>query len=210
MKTALALVPSMVILFAASTFADEVDESTPLYDPNTIVSLINDPRVKKELRIAPYQEAAIKAACDRWKSRSLSDGDAIGKMTEPDREAKIRALVMRRANEVFQSLGLSASQLKRFKQILLQQWGILIFNFPEIRQAMAIDEDLADRIEEERDELYEEIFERVGETNRQAEATRLIIQISKSIHPRIRALFTDAQLRVLDELIGTRYHFVIK
>ena len=210
MKMARVLVVPFMMLLSTGAFADEDTEGLPLYQPNDIVTLLNDPKVKKELRIARYQEATIKAGCDRWKSRESSDELAIEKMKGPDTPAKVRALSTQRANELFRSLGLSASQLKRLKQILLQKWGVAIFNFPEIQKALAIDDDQFDSIEEVRDELFEEVFLQLGDNKiRQAEADRRISELSKTIHPRIREQLNASQRKVLDELIGTSYHFVL-
>ena len=73
------------------------------------------------------------------------DGLANSKLKGPERDAKMRALGAKRAEELFQTLGqvLNAEQMKRLKQIALQWWGMGLFDHPEIREQLHLSDSQA-------------------------------------------------------------------
>jgi hypothetical protein len=188
--------------------AGGVGDLSPVYTPGTIVGVLQDSKVKKALNIVKYQEAGLKATLATWNMRQ--DDDAIFKMKGPDKEAKIRAFTERRANELFKSLSrvLSPQQLKRLKQILLQKWGILIFEFPEIREALKLStqeaENLQKIFEDSRNDVVKKILD--GKLSRE-EGSRQYLRLAQRVPDQIRSALSEEQRKILDDLLGAPYPF---
>lgn len=119
----------------ASSLADLI----ALYNPYGIDGKLRDPKVKMELNITKEQEKGIAAA---FVNPKLDDRymEARNKITGPDQEAKRRRLATQYAEDRFRALSrvLRSSQIKRLKQIMLQEWGMTLFDHPEIRTALGI------------------------------------------------------------------------
>jgi hypothetical protein len=201
-----ALVLTLVLVRAVS--ADGLADIIPLYSPGGIISILEDEKGKKALNIASYQEAGIKASLKDWSRKQHQDADTIYKMTGPDKEARVRALTERRASELIQSLSrvLSPQQLKRLKQILLQAWGIVLFEFPEIRDALKLSAREADRLTKIYEDMRNEIAKKVLDRKlTQEEGWKQYQGLSRGVPDRVRAALSDDQQRILDDLLGSPY-----
>jgi hypothetical protein len=210
MKVTCTSVFALTVLLVGGAFANLLTETAPPYRPFNIALLLNDPKAKTELRIAKTQEKGIAACLEEWRVKFRGDGDTINKMTGPDKDAKIRALTKRRSDEVLQSLGrvLSPSQLKRLKQILLQQWRVNLFDHPEIRQALALSDAQAARIHSTHEQIQLEIMKQLKEGRiTPDDATRQTNALAKNVHPRVRGTLSEEQRQALDDLIRAPYRF---
>ncbi len=203
-----ALVLSLMLVRTVS--AAELAELVPPYKPVDIIMLLQDEKAKRALNIVSYQEPGIKAIVASWPLTQHKDTVAISSLKGPDRLIKARALTARRADELFQSLSrvLSPQQLKRLKQILLQQWGITVLEHPEIRQALKLSAEQAERLTtihvEHRKEILKETME--GKIPRDAgynEYNRMV----RILSDRIRSALSAEQQQILDDLLGAPYAF---
>ena len=140
MRSAYLFAPALLVALAAAAPADELADSTPLYwGPTSPWGYLQKPAVKAALRITKEQDKRIQAALNK-SVKFREDLDATAKITGPGKEARTRAYLTRRTEEVFRSLRgvLTARQEKRLRQIMLQQWGMGLFDHPEIRKALRI------------------------------------------------------------------------
>jgi hypothetical protein len=205
-----ALVLTVTLVLVRAVEADGLADSIPLYKPVDIVMLLQDENAKKALNIASYQEPGIKASLASWQQKQAQDAATIYKLKGPDKEAKVRALTARRAEQLFQSLSrvLSPPQLKRLKQILLHQWGIALFEHPEIRGALKISEPQAHGLARIHDELRNEIVKQVQDRRlTQQDALVQCHGMSRGIPDKVRAALGEEQRQILDDLLGAPHPF---
>jgi hypothetical protein len=205
-----AAIPALVLplVLVRAVAAGGLADVMPVYKPADIMAILEDEKGKKALNIASYQEAGIKATLKDWSRKQNQDSDTIYKMTGPDKEARVRALTERRANELLQSLSrvLSPQQLKRLKQILLQAWGIVLFEFPEIRDALKLSAQEADRLTKIYEDMRNEIAKKVLDRKlTQEEGWKQYQGLSRGVPDRVRAALSDDQQRTLDDLLGSPY-----
>jgi hypothetical protein len=196
-----------LVLFR-SVAAGGLADLGPPYLPSNIVSLLQNEKARKALNIVTYQEAGIKTSLAEW---SLArDVQTITRMEGPDKEARARAYSAQRADELFRSLSrvLSPEQLKRLKQIMLQQWGILLFDFPEIREALKLSAQDAERLHKIHEDEMNALGTRVRDGKLpQAEGAKQYQVLTRGFSARVRAALTEGQQQILDGLLGAPYSF---
>jgi hypothetical protein len=200
----------LTLVMARAACAGGLAEQVPPYKPMEVVFLLQNEKAKQALNIVSYQEAGIKAAVGKYLVKQNQDAGVIIKMQEPDREARVRALTARRADELFQSLSrvLSPAQLKRLKQILLQGWGIAVFDYPEIREALKLSVQDAERLKEIHEQRRKDLLKQVqeGKLPRDAgyqEYNSMVLGVSDWV----RAALTEQQRQILNDLLGPPYSY---
>jgi hypothetical protein len=195
----------LVRAIAAGGLAD----STPPYLPSNIVSLLQDEKARNALNIVSYQKAGIKTSLAKW---SLArDVATVAKFQGPDRDARARAYNAQRADELFRSLRrvLSPEQLKRLKQIMLQQWGILVFDFPEIREALRLNAQGAEKLHKIHEDEINTLATQVRDGTRSpAEGEKQYQALTRGVSARVRSALTEEQQRILDDLLGAPHPFL--
>jgi hypothetical protein len=203
-----ALVLTLVLARAVS--GASIVEYAPPYKPVDIVMLLQDEKAMKALNIVSYQEAGIKAIVASWPLTQHQDTVAIVNLKGPDKDGRARAVFARRADALFQSLSrvLSPEQLKRMKQILLQQWGITVLEHAEIRGALKLSAEQAERLTtihvEHRNEILKLTMEgKIPRNEGYNEYNRMM----RIISDRVRSALSAEQQQILDDLIGAPYAF---
>jgi hypothetical protein len=191
--------------------ASKHTDLVPPYTTTNIAALLIDEPVKKELKITKDQTAAIKKILAKSQEKSKEDADKIFKMPKgPDSYPKIRALAAMRADQLFQDLSttLSATQVQRLKQIMLQSQGIHVIEHPEIRDQLKLSEADVTRLIALHDKLQKQIQEQgVGGKITVKEANVQLFAMSKGIAAGIRAELNGQQRQNLNELLGEPYAF---
>jgi hypothetical protein len=198
----------LTLVLVRAVAAGSISDTTPPYLPSNIASLLQDAKVRKALNIASYQEAGIKASLAKW---SLSrDVATITDMQGPDKDARARAYSARRADELFRSLGrvLSPGQLKRLKQIMLQQWGILVFDFAEIREALRLSAQGAETLHKIHEDEINELAMRVRDGKlSQLDGSKQYEALTRGVSARVRSALTEEQQQTLNDLLGAPHPF---
>jgi hypothetical protein len=200
----------LTLVLARAVCAGGLADLMPPYKPVDIVTLLQDEKAKKALGIVRYQEPGIKSSLTSYTRSQAQDAGAIYQMKGADREARVRALTARRADELFQSLGrvLSPEQLKRLKQILLQQWGIVLFEFPEIRAALKLSAPEADKLRKIYDDMRNELALKTRDRIlTKEEGSKQYQRLSHGIPGPVRAALSEEQRRTIDDLLGAPYPF---
>jgi hypothetical protein len=198
----------LTLVLFRSVAAGGLADLGPPYLPSNIVSLLQNEKARKALNIVSYQETVIKTSLAKW---SLArDVQTITRMEGPDQDARARAYNAQRADELFRSLSrvLSPEQLKRLKQIMLQQWGILLFAFPEIREALKLSAQDAERLHKIHEDEMNDLGARVRDGKLpQAEGAKQYQSLTRGVSARVRAALTEEQQRMLADLLGAPYPF---
>jgi hypothetical protein len=210
MRSAYIFTPALMVAFATSASGVDLAAMTPPYTAVNIWSLLNNPQAKNELKITKAQEKGIQAAIEKWKKASSRDDDTIYKWRGPDKEAKIRALRKQRADELFGWLGatLKPEQIKRLKQIMLQQQGMTVLDHPEIREALKLNgeqvKNLKTIFEKARNDLAAKA--QAGRISRQ-EGAKQYMALGFGVPEQVREALTEQQRQTLKELLGEPYPF---
>jgi hypothetical protein len=210
MKVTYSSVVLLTLVFVTSAGAGKLVDLTPPYKSVDIVMYLNDPKVKNELKITKKQEAAVEAIWTKLRGKFFQDNDKLLKMSGPDKDAKIRALTAARADELFKSLGqaLTPGQVQRLKQILLQHWGVMALEHPEIRSALKIGDEQLATLKSIEEEICRELIADVrGGRISQQEAEKRYNKLSHTVPERVRAALTKEQRKKLHELLGEPYNF---
>jgi hypothetical protein len=198
----------LTLVLVRAVAAGGISDSTPPYLPSNIVSLLQNEKVRKALNIVNYQEAGIKASLAKW---SLArDVATVSSMQGPDKDARARAYTAQRADELFRSLRrvLSPEQLKRLKQIMLQQWGILLFDFREFREALRLSAQGAEKLHKIHEDEINALAMRVRDGKLpQPEGAKQYQALTRGISARVRSALTEEQRQILDDLLGAPYPF---
>jgi hypothetical protein len=198
----------LTLVLVRAVAAGGVSDSTPPYLPSNIVFLLQDAKVRKALNIVSYQEAGIKASLAKW---SLArDVTTVTGMQGPDKDARARVYAAQRADELFRSLRrvLSPEQLKRLKQIMLQQWGILLFDFPEIREALRLSAQGAEKLHKIHEDEINALATRVRDGKLpQPEGANQYKALTRGVSAWVRSALTEEQRQILDDLLGAPYPF---
>jgi hypothetical protein len=214
--TATLTVTGFLLPATAAPAADTVPGA--LYTTNGIGFMLTlDAKVKKELKITKEQSAAIEKVFAKQRTREGGDDDKIFKMKGPDKDAKVRAIFKSRGEEFLQALGqaLSPGQIKRVKQIVCQQHGIVLLDYPEIQSAMNMSPAQAAKLRAAYDKLKLDMQKDFIEQMRankitREEASDRLNALTKGIPDGIRATLTAEQRSILAQLLGPPYPFFAK
>jgi hypothetical protein len=203
----------LTFVFAGAVRGDRDLESVmPLYTTANIAAFLIKSDVKKELKITKQQEKAITAILAKSAEKTGQDASTIYKMSGPDKDVKVRALGTSRADELFQALGrtLSPGQVKRLRQLLLQHWGIALFDFPEIRDTLNLTQGQAATLKSIYERLRNEIAKKAADRRiSREEAQKQYNLLSFSVPELVRAALNEEQKKKLQELLGEPYQFSV-
>jgi hypothetical protein len=212
-RTATVLVVAFLLSVTGSRGADKVPRV--LYGSNGIGFMITlDAKIRKDLNITKEQLAAVEKVFAKQRQREGGDADKIFKMKGPDKDAKIRALYQSRGEEFLQTLGqaLRPDQIKRLKQIIHQQCGITLLDYPEIQSALGMSQDQATKLtamyEQVKLDMQKDFIAQMREKKiTREEANDRLNALAKGIPDPIRAKMTREQRVILADLLGPPYAF---
>jgi hypothetical protein len=104
MRFAYAFALALVLVLTTGAVANDI---VPPYNPHKLAALLNDPKVKNQLKITKEQEKGVQASLDKWRKASDGDSDTIFKMKGTDKEkfAQVRALGTKRGDQLLKWLG---------------------------------------------------------------------------------------------------------
>jgi hypothetical protein len=166
-------------------------------------------QIWKELNLTKAQQDVILR--DSWNKlrKEVTDQD-LAKATGPDRDAKVRALCLKRYDETFAAAGqtLTPAQIARLKQIVLQGFGVGLFDHPEIRAARKLDEAQVKRLKADYKRLEAELGAEItsGKLTR-SEAYWKLNDFSFGVPEKVRESLTAEQRKKLKQLLGEPYAF---
>lgn len=204
--------PILSVLCVAAGRADDYPvKSDSLYHAMAVMTSLADKRVRADLKLTPEQDKSVVAVVTgRWEWFKDVSPDELRKITGPDRDARVRALFTQRADETFAAAGqvLKPEQITRLKQIMLREYGITLFDYPEVRQALKLDPAQVKALREAHEKLKAEVGKEVASGKMaRAEANRKWNAVIFGVPDRVRDALTPAQRTKLVELIGDPFAF---
>ncbi len=160
--------------------------------------LFMDPAVQRELADSSEQQSAMTRLSEAF---SREQGQLLKDYLHLSREERdARWADMMRANEMSIAAMLSPAQLKRLRQIALQQQFVRAFDDPRVIEALQLTPTQHDQIRAIQDESSLAILNRWP--NDPKDSRKLLEQTWRTNVARIVELFTPKQAAVWKELIG--------
>jgi len=204
MKAKYTSVLVLAVVFAARV--DAADDSRllrPLYPYGIFPGLLTNPKVKAELKITKSQEPEIEASLKKWRGGFV-------KSTEPGKPLDFRALqAIEKAN--FDGMcewlakTLRPEQMRRLKQIILQEAGMELFEHKEIRDALNLTADQVKKLKAIHGQLLKEISGGGGGKYSKEEVGKRFGALIKGVPDRVRAALSEKQRKKLQELLGDQF-----
>jgi hypothetical protein len=210
MRTVCTLISVLLLVATADAGPPNLAASIPPYYPLYISPLLTQANVKAELKITKEQDKGVQTCINAMGKTMSMDGLTNSKLNGPERDAKMRPLGAKRAEELFQSLGqvLNADQMKRLKQIALQWWGIGLFDHPEIREQLRLSESQAKALRATHDKLIKDLTQKLasGKIDQQL-GQKQYYALQKGVPDEVRAELTADQRAKLRDLLGKPFEF---
>lgn len=164
------------------------------FGPGLIV-LANQKSVQEDLKVTEEQAKTITQLVE--KQREAMRG--FGRDAKPEDRQKMNE--QRTANEKALEEALQPEQVKRLKQISLQQQGLFAVERPEVAETLQLTSEQKDKIREISKETRDKIRESTGGGNRE-EAMAKGRELRKANQEKLQALLTDEQKTKWKELTG--------
>lgn len=186
-----------------------------------LLMLLGIEQVQKELKLSDEQNAKLRELGEKLRSEMQQQFAGMEKLTEEQRRARMAELREKmqkegeaRAAETQKQIAaiLKPEQLKRLKQIQLQQEGPAALRRPEVAEALGLSKDQLDQLEKIADESREkmqELFRAGREADKQAQQPRRFPEsrekfqeIRKDSEKRSMGVLTAEQKKKLGEMLG--------
>ena len=165
--------------------------------------LLEEKAVQRDLGITPAQEEKIAELSERLtEQRHELFGGSLA-LSEQERGQKFKELAA--ANEKAVAALLDASQVKRLKQIAVQQLGPQAFVEPDVVKALNLTPDQKAGIRTALDDAQRILREELLAGARPAEIDRKFNEIAKSTGEQILTLLTSRQAATWQEMTGERF-----
>ena len=174
----------------------------PLLWYNIFPGLLSNPRVRAELKITERQTPDIDRAQTKWHSgfvREVPHGKTIDfdAINRENFDGMMKMLAMT----------LDAGQMKRLQQLILQQAGMTLFDYPEIRGVLNLSEAQAATLKNVHSQLLREISGGGKGRYSKEQVHQLFDDYMHGIPDRVRAALSPSQQAVLQELLGNQFSF---
>jgi hypothetical protein len=170
--------------------------------------LLNE-SVQKELRIEAEQAGKVKEAVQQVQEKHKDDFDKLRDLPQEERRAKSRELSRTVSEETLKAVSviLKPEQVKRLKQIELQQDGTQAFSRPEVEKALGLKDDQKEKLKAIAEEYSRERRELTQGGNAEANREK-IAALRKQTQERVQGVLTDDQKKSWKELTGDPFEVV--
>ena len=207
-KTVLAF--GMMAAFAAPTFAQGQGRGG-MGGMGGGLNLIANPSVQKELKLDEDQVRKAGVVAEDARAKMTEMRSALEGLEQDARQKKMTEMMKTANEEGIKTLGtfLKPEQVKRFKQIELQQRGLAAFNDPAIASALKITDEQKEKVmalaADQRSQMAAATEAANGD--RQA-ANQKMMGVRKETLTKALALMTPAQTAAWKEMTGEHFELV--
>jgi hypothetical protein len=179
--------------------------------------LINSKTVQKELKIDEEQAGKLKEWAREFGAKQREKmQEAMKDVPMEERFQKIGAIMAELNKDAYKEIGsvLKEEQVKRLKQIEVQVAGTRAFALPNVKEALKINEEQAEKIQDISRSSFKEIAElreEFGlkgfggpqlEPDKQKEYDKKMAGITKDVMDKIMATMSDEQKKTYKDLTG--------
>jgi Spy/CpxP family protein refolding chaperone len=168
-----------------------------------LAGLVQNEGVQKELKLDKEVADKVRDAVQKVQAKYRDDFAKLRDLPQEERGPKTQALSRTVNEETLKAVGdiLKPDQLKRLKQIELQQAGVQAFSRPEVQKALNLTDEQKQKIRTIAEESGREMRELFGAGN-PAEARDKIAELRKKTTEKIQGVLTADQKRSWKELTG--------
>jgi len=177
-----------------------------------IAGLLQNESVQKELKFDKEEADKVKDAVQKVLDKHADDLAKLRDMPQEERRQKSQALNKTVSDETLAAVSgiLNADQMKRLKQIELQQAGMQAFTRPDVQKALTLTDEQKDAIktiDEEAAKKRQELFQQGG-GRRQAgggQGQSQMATLRKETMERVQKLLTADQKKTWKDLTGDTF-----
>jgi Spy/CpxP family protein refolding chaperone len=168
-----------------------------------LAGLVQNEGVQKELKLDKEQVDKVKDALQKVQAKYRDDFAKLRDLSQEEQRTKRQALTRTFNEETLKAAGdiLKPDQLKRLKQIELQQAGVLAYSRPEVQKALNLTDDQKQKIQTIAEESGKEMRDLFGGGN-PAEIQEKIAELRKKTAEKVQVVLTDNQKKAWKELTG--------
>jgi hypothetical protein len=177
-----------------------------------VVALLENEGVQKELKLDKDQTDKVKEAVQKVRDKYKDQTDKLRDLSQEERRQKGQELTQTISQETLQSLNdvLKPDQLKRLKQIELQQVGAQAFARPDVQKALNLTADQQEKIKTISDDAAKEMRQLFQQNrgnqggNQQGQPNRLA-SLRKETMDKVQAVLTDDQKKAWKDMTGDSF-----
>jgi Spy/CpxP family protein refolding chaperone len=199
---------TLIALLAAPALAQERQQRPQPGGPRGfggfgLAGLVQNEGVQKELKLDKEQVDKVKDALQKVQAKYSDDFAKLRDLPQEEQRTKRQALTRTLNEETLKAAGdiLKPDQLKRLKQIELQQAGVLAYSRPEVQKALNLTDDQKQKIQTIAEESGKEMRDLFGGGN-PAEIQEKIAELRKKTAEKVQVVLTDNQKNAWKELTG--------
>ena len=178
--------------------------------PGGIAGLLTNESVQKELKVEKEQADKLKDAVTKVTDAHKDERDKLAGLQGDERRTKAQELNKTVSEETMKAVGdiLKPDQVKRLKQIELQQAGAGAYSRPDIAKALSLKDEQKEKIKTIADDTQKQAGEVRSGTGTNAEKQEMQTKIRKESAEKITAVLTDDQKKSWKEMTGEPFTLV--
>jgi hypothetical protein len=178
--------------------------------PGGLGALVQNESVQKELSIDKDQAVKVKEAVQQVQDKHKDEFAKLRDLSQDERRTKGQELGRTVSGEVMKAVGevLKPDQIKRLKQIELQQMGSRAFTSPEVQTALSLKDDQKEKIKSITEASAKEMQDlRQDRANAQGNREKMTA-IRKETQEKVQAVLTDDQKKAWKDMTGEPFQVV--
>jgi Spy/CpxP family protein refolding chaperone len=165
--------------------------------------LVENESVQKELNLDKGQVDKVKETVQKVRDEHKDDFAKLNDLGREEQREKRQELTRTVTGETLKALGdvLKPEQVKRLKQIELQQAGTRAFTRPEVQKALNLTDDQKEKIKTITDDAAKQRSELFQGSNARGSFDKLTA-LNKETTEKVQAVLTDDQKKTWKDLTG--------
>jgi hypothetical protein len=201
------LVLGVAVLLAGPTPAQQRRGGPGGFGPG---AMLQNPDVQKELKISDEQKEKIQAASKKVNDKYADDRAKLRDAPQEERFEKMRELNQKVSADLDKELAdiLKPEQIKRYKQLQVQQRGLQAFNDPEVQKALKLTDDQKDKLKTIGEDARKEMagLREEFQSNREG-AMKKMTMIRKESMDKAISVLSDEQKTAWKDMTGAPFEF---
>ncbi|HEV3235477.1 MAG TPA: hypothetical protein VGZ25_00715 [Gemmataceae bacterium] len=172
--------------------------------PGSVASLLQNESVQTELKVDKDQAEKVKEAVQQVQDKHKDEFAKLRDLSQEERRTEGQKLSRTVSEEILKAADtiLKPDQIKRLKQIELQQLGTQAFTRPEVQTALSLKDDQKEKVKAIADAAATEMRELRQGGNQQQGNREKIAAIRKETQEKIQAVLTDDQKKTWKDMTG--------
>jgi Spy/CpxP family protein refolding chaperone len=176
-------------------------------------ALLSNKSVHTELKVTDEQAEKLNTLARETREKQREEFQNLGDLSQEERREKMRELASTRDAELNKAMGeiLKPEQVKRFRQIQLQQSGIAAFASPRVQEGLKLTDDQKSKLSEisqESGQAMREAFQE-AQTDREG-AMKKIGELRRQATEKALGILTDEQKTTWKEMTGEPFEVVFE